>query len=134
MRVVANVTNVENHAATQLLLDTEVVLIDIWRAEMRINQVDTAGSAERLRRGIAGGRVGRHRREPVGGPGIVGREGIGKITRGARLRCRQWIEIEAGLGVERRGSIELKIVFALKNVIEDTDATAHRGLRVAEDV
>src|SRR5580704_1237355 len=134
MRVVANVTDVENHAAGQLLLDVEVVLIDIRRAEVRVNQVDAAGGAERLRRGKAGGRVGRDRREPVGSSGIVGAEGVGKITGGARLRAGQRIEIEAGLGVERRGSIELKIVFALKNVIEDSDATANRGLRVAEDV
>src|SRR5580658_9244958 len=134
MRVVANVTNVENHAARQLLLDVEVVLIDIRRAEVRVNQVDAAGGAERLRRGKAGGRVGRGRWERVGSSGIVGAEGIGKITGGARLGPGQRIEIEAGLGVERRGSVELKIVFALKNVIEDSDSTANRGLRVAEDV
>ena len=134
MRVIPDITGLKNHAAWELLLDVEVVLVHTWGAEMRINQAQTGGTAERLGAGKTRWRAGRRGREGVGRACIVGAERIGKISRGAGLGPARRVEVKAGMVVERRGSIELENVFALKDVVEHSEATTNRGLGVAEDI
>ena len=76
MRVIADVTRLENHAAGQLLLDVEVVLINIRRAQMRINQEEAARTAERFGAGKTSGRTWGRGRERVGRACSVGGERI----------------------------------------------------------
>src|SRR6202042_3333806 len=81
MCVIADIASLENHARGQLLLDVEIVLVDVRRAEMRINQEDAAGAAKRLVGAKVGSRGRRSGREPVGSAGIVGAKRIRQIPR-----------------------------------------------------
>ena len=111
------------------MLDAQVVLVGAGRSQMRIHEKDAAaavdGQETRVteikirRRRVRGKRIGYARSA----------ERVGQIVGGTSLSER-W-EIHADAGKEWRLPVELQIVFALQNVVEQSKSAADAGLGIA---
>src|SRR5579884_805501 len=112
MAVAADIADLGAQVARKLLLQADVVLIRVRRAEMRIDEVHT-GIAEGEEAGIRkveimGRRLGWERIHDAGDP-----KRIREITGIARGICGQFREVEGCEPEERRLTVELQVVLAL---------------------
>jgi len=144
-RAAANIVNLRDHVSRNFALKAQVVLVGIRRVDMRVHEIEAAlvpAKREKLspiRRvecgsgvGWPGGKwVGRSNppwRTVKGGP----LRGIRRVARadGARASGVGWNArvANAGFAIERWRAVELQVVFALQDVIEDTEAAAKAGL------
>src|SRR2546423_1940656 len=112
------------------MLHAQVVLHDIRRAQVGIDEED-ASSAEGNK--AVGGKINVGRGRP-GWKSIDvtrGGERIRQVTGITGSRSKR-IEVKAVESEEGRLAIELKVVFALQDIIENAKPAAHTGLAIGE--
>src|SRR5271169_5814360 len=145
----AHIVGFQNHVGEKIALQAQVVLVDVGSAQVRIVQIDSSGGVDWQKGREIDVRGGRLRGKSTGhaqsdavavlvitvtcileGLAHIGerRGHLAAITVGREV----WGSIEESRRAHERGlAVELKIIFAFQDVIENADAAAQAGLAVS---
>src|SRR4051794_12023016 len=125
---VTEIAQFEHSVGGKLLLDREVVLIHVRRAKLGSDEVNATATE--------GNKTGRSEINVF--RGRLGWERIDRARSSERILQSAWCDAGGGGDVreaeEGRLTIELQIVFALQDVIENTESAAQAGLRIPKNV
>src|SRR5215813_1157952 len=135
MRTAAHVAHFEHGVRRNLVLHAQIVLIGVRRPQVRIHHEYDSG---RVKRQESCGAEVNSRRRRLRGKGIGRRvcrgcERIGEKWK-RRIRDAGGIKEQAGAAKERRLPVELQVVLAFQDVIENTEAAADAGFGIAKRI
>src|SRR5271156_5403242 len=144
----AHIIGFENRVGEKIALQTQIVLVDVWGSKVRVIEINSPGSIDgQERREInVGGRwlrrksIGYTQTDTVSVCVVIAgilervaqigqRRGYGTAigVRASRQEVRRSV-VEPSRSYERRLAVELKIVLALQNVVENPAPSAQAGL------
>src|SRR5580698_4221818 len=122
----AHVVGLQNCVGEKILLQTQVVLVDVGRSQVWVDHEDCTATVDgkKLREADIGCRWFR-RKWVYSSVRLIW---LLEVTYRPALRRANAVEVETRLGIKRDLAVELQVIFAFQDVVENSEAAADAGL------